>query len=418
MDLKRASENLGCSLYASKPYKHIEESPNWDQVIDCGKSEKSRGIVCGGKGAGKSTFLRFYVNQLLSQGPVLVIDLDPGQCEFTVAGSVSATIVNEPLLGPNFTHLKKPEIMLNLGIISAMDNPRRYVNAVDSLINRCLESDELNGMPWIVNTMGMCNAIGLKFMCFIIQRVQPTFLLQIELQALKKNFEYRLTSQKVEELCVDFRGDRLFSKMPQGGQLSYSYLIAPAETYRTNKNAGSDNHVLAPRDERYLNFLAYFGELVNIYKTADLLGITPYVVRMQDLCVATNVKLHSDSVTKVLNGKVVALCQQSTRPDKAAKVFTLGDKPLLCHGHGLIRGIDYEKDEVYIITPIPPQDLCLVNIIMYADWVPELRGQEKNLPEGTVVPYRTTSQYQQRQFMFTPRRRFNPLQLLKMSRNS
>lgn len=70
--------------------------------------EKSRGIVCGGKGAGKSTFLRFYVNQLLSNGPVLVIDLDPGQCEFTVPGNISATVVDEPLLGPNFTHLMKP----------------------------------------------------------------------------------------------------------------------------------------------------------------------------------------------------------------------------------------------------------------------------------------------------------------------
>lgn len=72
--------------------------------------EGSRGIVCGGKGVGKSTFLRYCVNHLLSQGPVLVIDLDPGQAEFTVAGSVSATVVTDPLLGPNFTHLKQPDV--------------------------------------------------------------------------------------------------------------------------------------------------------------------------------------------------------------------------------------------------------------------------------------------------------------------
>lgn len=71
--------------------------------------ERKKGIVCGGKGAGKSTFLRYYVNSLLSEGPVLVIDLDPGQCEFTVAGNISATVVKEPIIGNSFTHLQTPE---------------------------------------------------------------------------------------------------------------------------------------------------------------------------------------------------------------------------------------------------------------------------------------------------------------------
>lgn len=47
---------------------------------------------------------------MLIKGPVLVIDLDPGQAEFTVAGNISATVVTTPLLGPNYTHLKTPEM--------------------------------------------------------------------------------------------------------------------------------------------------------------------------------------------------------------------------------------------------------------------------------------------------------------------
>jgi ABC-type phosphate/phosphonate transport system ATPase subunit len=44
--------------------------------------------IAGGKGVGKSTFLRFLVNRVLVEigGPVLVVDLDPGQAEFTVPG--------------------------------------------------------------------------------------------------------------------------------------------------------------------------------------------------------------------------------------------------------------------------------------------------------------------------------------------
>lgn len=68
--------------------------------------------MCGGKGAGKSTYVRYQVNKLLAHGPVLVVDLDPGQSLFTVAGSVSATVVTAPLLGPSFTHLRKPELLV------------------------------------------------------------------------------------------------------------------------------------------------------------------------------------------------------------------------------------------------------------------------------------------------------------------
>lgn len=84
---------------------------NWSKQYYLSFSERhSRGIVCGGKGLGKSTFLRYFVNRLLANGPVLVIDLDPGQAEFTVAGNVSATVVNRPLLGPNYTHLQNPNM--------------------------------------------------------------------------------------------------------------------------------------------------------------------------------------------------------------------------------------------------------------------------------------------------------------------
>ncbi|KPJ09586.1 Polynucleotide 5'-hydroxyl-kinase NOL9 [Papilio machaon] len=415
LNLKRASEMLGCSLYPEQPYKHFQENPNWQEAARFGISsgDTSIGMVCGGKGSGKSTFLRYYVNRQLScsAGPILVVDLDPGQCEFTIAGSISATVVLDldPLLGPNFTHLKKPNVMLNIGMINTMDNPKRYLNAVDQLIAECKDNDIMSNIPWVVNTMGMCNTIGLKFISYIILRIQPTFLLQIELQNMKKNFPYRLTSQKVEELYEQYKHDKFFANLSRQDPLSYAYVVTGAETFRTNTN--SDNMTLAARDQRYLNLLSYFGGIADY--TSSLLNITPHSVSLQDLYVATNIRIHRDSITKVLNGKVVALCKHT---DKTAKVFTLTDKPLLCYGHGLIRGI--ENETLYVITPVSADNLSLVNAVLYTDWMPELRGQEKYLTEGTMVPYRMLSQYQQRQLISAPRRRFNPIQLLKMSKNS
>lgn len=53
---------------------------------------------------------------------------------------------------------------------------------------------------------------------------------------------------------------------------------------------------------------------------------------MSDVNVLTNVKVANDAVLKVINGKIVALCQLAIK-DKG-KVFTLQDNALLCHGNG------------------------------------------------------------------------------------
>ncbi|XP_026320499.1 polynucleotide 5'-hydroxyl-kinase NOL9 [Hyposmocoma kahamanoa] len=407
--LKKASNLLGCSLYLSKPLKSLQEPVSWKQVIQYGLADHiSKGIICGGKGAGKSTFLRYYVNKLLVQGPVLVIDLDPGQCEFTVAGNVSATVVTEPLLGPNFTHLGIPELSLHVAMINTMDHPKRYVNAVEMLISYCYIDERLKTMPWVVNTMGMTNALGLKFIALTILKIKPTFLLQIDSKNEKKRFDFHLYPQTVRNLYFeDFQNDPFFKNITES-QVDYKFLISH-HTEKSPKN----NFSLAPRDERYLNYLAYFGELLDTH-SGDILGIVPYEVDLKDIAVVLNVKISGDVVSAVWNGKVVSLCSS----DQKAGVSTLADEPLQWHGCGLIRGNDVEKGKVYIITPTPDFQLSNVNTVAYADWVPELRGLERTLPPDTQVPYRTASVYHHRQLMFTPKRRFNPLQLLKMSRSS
>ncbi|XP_013187710.2 polynucleotide 5'-hydroxyl-kinase NOL9 [Amyelois transitella] len=407
--LRQASEILRCSLYLTGPWKCFEENASWSQAFDRSFYERSRGIVCGGKGVGKSTFLRYSVNRLLSQGPVLVVDLDPGQAEFTVAGSVSATVVTKPLLGPNFTHLQKPDKMLYLGMINTMDNPRRYAAAVAELVTHCREHEAYQRMPWIVNTMGMCNAMGLKFITHTIMHTQPTFLLQIDSKAAKKRFQCYLNPGTIKNIYnEEFKNDSLFKHVPVPEALEYSFFLCDSLEV-----VGKKDFSLAPRDERYLNYLAYFGDLLRAREEKALLGITPYEVNFRELQVGFNVRVAPEAALKVINGKVVALCHL---PRGDVAVFTLRDKPLLCYGHGLVRGIDYEREKVYIITPC--RQLASVNTLVYADWAPELRGQERHLPEGVAVPYRTTTTRHQRQLMSAPRRRFNPLQLLKMSRSS
>lgn len=87
----------------------IMYDPHWDALTDM-IDKNSRIMISGGKGVGKSTLLKYVINRLLGlYDSVFVIDLDPGQSEFTIPGCVSGVIVREPIFGPSFTHLQKPE---------------------------------------------------------------------------------------------------------------------------------------------------------------------------------------------------------------------------------------------------------------------------------------------------------------------
>ena len=143
---------LNISLYDSYPNvqnnkvpRLFRSSPEWDATIgsifDALKSDNRnpRLVVAGGKGVGKSTFMRFITNRLLnraelktasdfssnyaksyipldsdfSSASVLYIDLDPGQAEFTIPGCLSATKVVRPIMGPNFCHLDRAKVTKN-----------------------------------------------------------------------------------------------------------------------------------------------------------------------------------------------------------------------------------------------------------------------------------------------------------------
>ncbi|XP_075981658.1 polynucleotide 5'-hydroxyl-kinase nol9 [Anticarsia gemmatalis] len=406
--LSEAANKLSCSLYVNKPARSFEESFEWNEAVGCGVKPLSRGIVCGGKGLGKSTFLRYYINRLERKGPLLVIDLDPGQAEFTVAGNISATIINEPLIGPNFTHLRTPDISYNVGMINTMDNTFRYAQAIAKLIGECRA--KYPTMPWIVNTMGMTNHMGLKFLLLTIIHTQPTFLVQIDAKVMKKRFEVPLHPDAIRVLYDNNKYDRLFKGIELPDDLDYNFIL-------TKHVEGSNKHDTSqsPKDERYLSFIAYFGELMNTYD--NFLGIIPYSINLSsDVNIVTNVAVPREAVLKVINGKIVALCQLATI-DKG-KVFILQDNAPLCHGHGLVRGVDLENNMVYMLTPVAAERLRDVNTLMYLDWTPELQGTEQQLPTHLPVPYRGAAHHSHKQHLIAPRRRFNPLQLLKMSRSA
>ena len=113
----------------------MELNEEWENAVRYAKyqesvsGQKAKIVGTGGKGVGKSTMLKYITNRLVQGGPVLWIDLDPGQAEFTLPGCLSCTVLKKSIIGPNFTHLaSEGENVLNiyLGSVNVSDVLSRY----------------------------------------------------------------------------------------------------------------------------------------------------------------------------------------------------------------------------------------------------------------------------------------------------
>ena len=138
----------------------MELNEEWEYAVRYAQNQdpnlgpKAKIVGTGGKGVGKSTMLKYITNRLLQDGPVLWIDLDPGQAEFTFPGVISATLLTKPLLGPNFTHLDRQVLFsVYLGSVNVSDVLHRYRKGRQDLV-WFLQDSKYSDVPWVINTMG------------------------------------------------------------------------------------------------------------------------------------------------------------------------------------------------------------------------------------------------------------------------
>ena len=154
--------------------------------------------VLGGKGVGKSTFLRYVANRILAKkiegcSKVLYVDLDPGQAELVIPGCVAATILSRPLLGPNFCNLEdaispRKKIVFNVGEISMSNCRDRYLLCLKRLLQEVESDPELSSVPMLINTMGFNKGLGLLFIKETLRMFCPTTVVSLKSRFGAKNY--------------------------------------------------------------------------------------------------------------------------------------------------------------------------------------------------------------------------------------
>ena len=310
-------------------------------------SEPSRTLICGAKSTGKSTLLRYLVNRHLSrQNSVIVMDCDVGQPEFSPPGMLTLTLVDEPLLSPPHLHMKREHLKAHFyGHVTSRNDPPTYLEMITDLLNVYREyvAEHCQGreeeIPLVVNTDGWVKGFGFEVISTIIERLKPTFVMQLTGNVFSKTFS-------LENI------------------LSPESNLVQVEAYESQNTADIPSQVL-----RSLRLSTYFFEDVTIWDRVAFgsRGITdhdceiantlaarqPYVVSINSVHCEVPFVTSQEAILDALNGSIVGL-----------GVNKEGEMHPSCVGLGIIRSIDRARMLFYILSPVAPEKIVNVAVLL------------------------------------------------------
>ncbi|XP_059098693.1 polynucleotide 5'-hydroxyl-kinase NOL9-like isoform X2 [Tigriopus californicus] len=351
-----AEKRLNVSLVdagALHSFRLFTPHPSWASIWPDPSSAKPhrpdhppRIFVAGGKGVGKSTLAKWLFHQLLGHYPQVVwVDLDPGQSELSIPGFICASVLASPLLGPNFTHLDCPlHTRFFVGDIDVCNVMQRY-KAASRLMASVLAQDQgLGQWPWVINNLGFTGSIGLSILREALLTWRPSTLVSITSVSQRKNYPADLSTWTRQLGLAQTRVIRL-----------------PAVPERTSDCRGESRPthwgLPEPRKLREIVLLAFLAHFPRPLKEME-----PYVVSLDAVRVNIldrNVGASPQSRAQYLfrmNASIVSLeCDRfSWSNDKESDLN-------LSVGVGIIRGIDVERNEIYVVTNLHDQSV-LANV--------------------------------------------------------
>ncbi|KAL8760301.1 MAG: hypothetical protein Q9199_000083 [Rusavskia elegans] len=355
-----------------------EHSPNtlelpkgWQPLLTSLTSRNHRGkptvaFVCGPKGSGKSTFVRMLINGINdAKGSrcIALLDIDPGQPEFSPPGEVSLVQISSYHFGPPFCHPSASAQGLTLirshhiGATSPREDPQHYLQCVLELFKHYKQLlAQHPPCPLIVNTAGWIQGKGLELLVDLIHQMNLTDVIYTsttgpsevvdaitQATAVRSTRLHFLASQPVEALPRDAADLRMMQT------LSYFHLDEP-EMGRLRWDA-------TPIEEMVTERIHYAGPEQSIY-AVQLLGpeLDPeFLIQVLEGCIVGLVVVENDAaLPSGLFPSMPRTPEQIPYIPSTAQI-TPPLSPFHSHslGQGLIRSIDITSHTFHIITPIP-----------------------------------------------------------------
>jgi polynucleotide 5'-hydroxyl-kinase GRC3/NOL9 len=370
-----------------------------------------RVVLCGPKGSGKSTFVRLLLNRLLStqngkqstsrkpnKPPgVALLDLDPGQPEYSHPGQLSLVHIQEPNFGPPNTHpvpgMKSRLLRAHaLGALSPSMDPSLYVSCALDLFAHYRNFASLHhDCPLIINTPGWVLGTGLEILVELIAKVRPSEVIYMSQEgpaevvetlqdAVKTTPFITLPSQSSEFTTRTAAHLRTMQSMSyfhldptSKNELEWSSLplasIPPWEITYTGGNAGVLG-IMCYGEQPPAELLAETinGSLVSIVVIEDLTAIPGYSFPAKDEIKIFEVSndlqdFNSSSVLleSLQSPSIIRTPNEKLPYFNPANTITIDPKYSHTIGVALVRGIDVQRRRLQVLTPISTDVLEEIN---------------------------------------------------------
>ena len=172
----------------------LDADLNWraivDKIVKGNMTSLPVILVCGAKGSGKSTLTRFLCNHLQSaescQYGVGLLDLDPGQPEFSPPAEISLIHLKGYNLGTPFSHPvvggRSGQVIRRhyLGTPNPRDENSHYIKSSQDLFQHYEKTMGRSGLPLVINSCGWVQGSGLDALLALVRSLRPTDIILLE----------------------------------------------------------------------------------------------------------------------------------------------------------------------------------------------------------------------------------------------
>lgn len=304
-------------LFSPKEISNIIPEPeSINEPITC--------ITVGNKNSGKSTIAKLLINKLItSTSPVSLLDLDPGQSEYSNPYCLSITNHDTPIHGFNYHQDPDNDLHCYYGFSSPQSNPELYLKIIEHLFNYYSQVLQQKGHHLVINTPGWVKGFGKKLLADITKLINPQYMILLTSNITdNEDILSDLTYQQLKVIKGSFQQSkyspmdfRIFNKLVyfhQLGKLEYdfsSHLLATSPlkiSYQTSEgDTNSDsgftgiNLVSVLNNDLVLNF-----NWDDLYLMLDMSIVGIYLIEDEYFHANSNLINYSSCGTKLpyLNG--------------------------------------------------------------------------------------------------------------------
>ncbi|KIW11008.1 hypothetical protein PV08_10307 [Exophiala spinifera] len=355
-------------------------------------SSSPRIVVCGRRSSGVSTLARHLSNRLLTQqhskGLVNFVDLDSGMPEFTPPGTISMLQIQEPILGPSFSHAVLSRQNLGrtfrthfVGEIERTDLSDWHLDRVIDLLT--LEQSvrgKKDNTPVVIVVPKWLEDIESQTASLIWKMMQPTDIICLDTRQSSPHLQPWKTLAETASCRIHQIPAQTFDRMPP---LREHELYMQSYFHMSESSSGHSHWAETPilaQDPVILNYgfqtpdvggVLLLGGSVALEDTCEALEesiVALLLVRQQQkaeedpavLDKGLNIDMDDTESMEDRGWRVSRTEEQIPRllqSHRSHDAFPYSVKQSYCIGLGLVTRLDVVKRQISLVTPLQSQIL-------------------------------------------------------------